>query len=70
MKCEVCGKSIVSGIALHRVNTFGEKGIWRCEACLTPEQRKNIDPTVLDIASTIQDHNMSGKDARRGAERF
>lgn len=31
MICEVCARSVLDGITLHRQNRKGFKGIWRCD---------------------------------------
>ncbi len=62
MKCEICHKSPPNdNIALYRVNEFGVKGIWRCYADLTEDQKKNIDPIEHDIVTTIVEHNKFNK---------
>lgn len=30
MRCEVCGKGMADGVALHRINPKGEIGKWAC----------------------------------------
>ncbi len=30
LRCEVCGKGLVDGVALWRANPKGKPGIWRC----------------------------------------
>lgn len=49
MKCEICQKNVFEAQSLHRVNEFGVKGIWRCEKCLTVQQKDGIDDTVKEI---------------------
>lgn len=53
MKCEGCGKS-PPAVSVFRVNPKGEEGIWRCAACLTPDQRANIDPEVFSLVQIIE----------------
>lgn len=59
MKCEICGKTAMvppegDGVALFRVNPVGEKGIWRCEVCLTPAQRAALDPETYRLSKIIE----------------
>lgn len=50
MQCEVCKRTPqMDACSLYRVNEKGVKGIWRCFRCLTPEQKKNLDPEILRI---------------------
>ena len=51
--CEVC-KTFGRTVPLYRVNLKGEDGVWRCWVCLTPEQRKNVDPEVKRICEILQ----------------
>lgn len=54
-ECEVCKASPLrdSKVILTRVNRFGVPGIWRCEKCLTPEQRKQRDPETHRLCEII-----------------
>lgn len=58
MECEICKRNpIDDGVVLHRVNEKGVNGIWRCDTCLTPEQRASRDPVVDDIVKIIEQDN-------------
>lgn len=57
MKCEICGLGPAEeqgGITVYRVNEKGVKGIWRCEKCLTPEQRAKIDPEAWRLTEILE----------------
>lgn len=49
LKCEVCGRT-VKDTPLFRANPTGEKGRWRCEACLD-EPPSDV---VLAVTDSIQ----------------
>ena len=53
--CEICGTSPLKDkkVILTRVNEFGAKGIWRCEKCLTPEQKSAQDPETHRLCQII-----------------
>lgn len=55
MNCEICKTSPLkdSKVILTRVNETGVKGIWRCEKCITPEQRAKRDPETHELAVLI-----------------
>lgn len=62
MKCEICQKSVIKdGIAVFRINSLGETGIWRCRKHLSDSQKTSIDPQVNDIVTTIEETNQSEK---------
>lgn len=55
MKCEICNQGPPLGPTIHRVNKPGEMPArWRCDGCLTAEQKAAIDPEVKDIVSAIE----------------
>lgn len=57
MKCEVCQRTPQDDSAsIYRVNELGVVGIWRCFRCLTPEQKKKLDPEILRIEKALNPH--------------
>jgi len=55
MECEICGSRPLKDnkVILTRVNEYGAKGIWRCEKCLTPEQKVAQDPDTHELCKII-----------------
>lgn len=51
-ECELCHKSPTKGgAAIFRVNAPGEEpGIWRCLACLTPEEQRTHHETIVFLS--------------------
>ena len=59
MRCNRCPADMLeSGRTFHAIGPKGDPNrVWVCENCLTEEELRSIDPTVLDITNTIQEDN-------------
>lgn len=49
LTCDLCGRGVKDGVALHRQNSKGVKGIWRCGDCnMLP-----VDPGVQAVLDAL-----------------
>lgn len=53
MKCSVCGKGPMHGVAVYRTNPKGEIGIWACREHLL----RTADPVTQEIVNLIEERN-------------
>ena len=54
MHCSVCGKYPPRDpVTLWRVNPKGVPGIWHCNHCLTPSERRKLDPELVHLDDII-----------------
>lgn len=56
MSCEICGRSVIKdGVSLYRINEYGIKGKWACEAHihLFPKKLSALDEDSLELCELI-----------------
>ena len=51
--CKHCGSGPWEGTTVFRLNPVGEKGVWICRGCMTPEQHKALDPETVRLVNII-----------------
>lgn len=50
--CMFCGRGMVQGANLFRLNPTGQKGIWACEKHINQTDVK-VDPVVQEIVDAL-----------------
>lgn len=64
LKCCVCGKRMIDGHTMYRLNKTGEPGVWGCEA----HRGFNMPQDVLDICHAIESERDDEKGPYDGSD--